>query len=494
MYFPFAHNDLLQLAVELGLIGTALCPFAAWRVGRDLVGAHLLGRGRCPVGGGEDEGARRSEASSVGVGLGAVTAVLALSRTAPSTSARGSPPTACSPPRASASRPSRCTRASGPAPTAAHGGPRAPSAEPAWSRARWWAWRAWSLDWRVPGIARAPLVESSLEAAGSRRRCGSSGPSPSRPGCRGAVGARPPSPRLARRIWDSGQTADGRVLASWAERRREALPSSTAPSSMPPRRCPSRPSDPFLHDTLGWAHAGAAAIDEAGRRGASGRGGRRAAPGDRAAAGQSLSLPLARRARPEPARAGSARSRSPRPGARSRATRRSCPIWPAASCRSGSATRSGQRWCRTRRTIGSSWRLLLDEAGLGSAAEAQYRRAVALGRAGHRGAGAARPSPARWRGGAIRGRPRRARHRAPTDPDNPELHLARAGSRRPRGPGGARCRPRRARERRGARRPARRWIRRRFRAAERGRRHSRSARSARVNEASRDIAARSASS
>ena len=44
MYFPFAHNDLLQLAVELGLVGTALCLFAAWRVAADLIGAHLLGR------------------------------------------------------------------------------------------------------------------------------------------------------------------------------------------------------------------------------------------------------------------------------------------------------------------------------------------------------------------------------------------------------------------------------------------------------------------
>src|SRR5262249_40178861 len=78
VYFPFAHNDLVQLAVELGLVGAALCLFAAWRGGADLVGAHLRGRGRCPVGGGEDEGARRSDTWSVGVGLGGLTAVLAL--------------------------------------------------------------------------------------------------------------------------------------------------------------------------------------------------------------------------------------------------------------------------------------------------------------------------------------------------------------------------------------------------------------------------------
>jgi len=76
--YAYAHNDLLQLAVELGVIGTALVLFMAWRVGKDLVGAHLLGRATCPVGGGEEEGARRSDSFSVGLGIGAVGGVLAL--------------------------------------------------------------------------------------------------------------------------------------------------------------------------------------------------------------------------------------------------------------------------------------------------------------------------------------------------------------------------------------------------------------------------------
>lgn len=78
IYFPYAHNDLLQLAVETGPLGAALLAVAIWRVGRDLVGAHLLGQGRCPVGGGGGHDARRHHAFSVGIALGALAAVLAL--------------------------------------------------------------------------------------------------------------------------------------------------------------------------------------------------------------------------------------------------------------------------------------------------------------------------------------------------------------------------------------------------------------------------------
>ena len=78
VYYPYAHNDLLQLAVELGMVGAAVILFMAWRVGKDLVGAHLLARASCPVGGGERGGARRSDPFSVGLGVGAVGAVLAL--------------------------------------------------------------------------------------------------------------------------------------------------------------------------------------------------------------------------------------------------------------------------------------------------------------------------------------------------------------------------------------------------------------------------------
>jgi len=78
VYFPYAHSDVLQWLVETGPLGGALAVWAGWRVGRDLVGAHVLGRGRCPAGGGRGEDARRHDTWSLGVALGALAAVLAL--------------------------------------------------------------------------------------------------------------------------------------------------------------------------------------------------------------------------------------------------------------------------------------------------------------------------------------------------------------------------------------------------------------------------------
>lgn len=78
VYYPYAHNDLMQLGLELGVVGLVVVGFAAWSVGRDLLGAHLLGRGRCPVGGGEAGWAQRSDPFSVGIGIGALAAIVAL--------------------------------------------------------------------------------------------------------------------------------------------------------------------------------------------------------------------------------------------------------------------------------------------------------------------------------------------------------------------------------------------------------------------------------
>ena len=78
VYYPYAHNDLLQLAIELGAVGAVLCLFLAWRVGADLVGVHLLGRGACPVDGGEGEEAMRSDRFSLGVAIGALAGLAGL--------------------------------------------------------------------------------------------------------------------------------------------------------------------------------------------------------------------------------------------------------------------------------------------------------------------------------------------------------------------------------------------------------------------------------
>lgn len=78
VYYPYAHNDVLQLLLELGPPGALLCLFLAWRIARDLVGVHLLGWGACPVDGGEGEAARRHDRWSVGVAIGALAGTVAI--------------------------------------------------------------------------------------------------------------------------------------------------------------------------------------------------------------------------------------------------------------------------------------------------------------------------------------------------------------------------------------------------------------------------------
>lgn len=78
VYYTHAHNDLLQLWLELGVVGGVVLLVLAWRVGWDLVGAHLLGRASCPAGGGEGEGAQRHDPFSVGLAVGALAAVIGL--------------------------------------------------------------------------------------------------------------------------------------------------------------------------------------------------------------------------------------------------------------------------------------------------------------------------------------------------------------------------------------------------------------------------------
>ncbi len=78
LYFPYAHNDLLQLAIELGPAGALLCLFLGWRLVADLLGAHLLGRGACPVDGGEGQAAMRSDRYSAGIAIGALAGIAGL--------------------------------------------------------------------------------------------------------------------------------------------------------------------------------------------------------------------------------------------------------------------------------------------------------------------------------------------------------------------------------------------------------------------------------
>jgi tetratricopeptide (TPR) repeat protein/O-antigen ligase len=78
MWYPYAHSDLLQLVLELGVAGAFLCLFLAWRIVVDLVGAHVLGRSACPVDGGAGPEARRHDRYSVGIASGALAGAAAL--------------------------------------------------------------------------------------------------------------------------------------------------------------------------------------------------------------------------------------------------------------------------------------------------------------------------------------------------------------------------------------------------------------------------------
>jgi tetratricopeptide (TPR) repeat protein len=425
VYLPFAHNDLLQLAVEMGLVGTSICAFAAWRVGADLVAAHLLGRGRCPVGGGEEEGARRSEAGSVGIGLGAASAVLALvAHSAFDFGARipanGVLAAACL----------------GIATVALHtrfgGADRLLTATRALTLGAGWRGPAAVIAGAailalaaIPPIVRAPLVESRLEAAG-----------PAAAGVEQALALAPRDAEArwararqrlarARQVWDSGLMADGRVLTSWAERRREALPLFDGAIADLEVALSARPSDPYLHEALGWAHGGRAAIDEGDPRA---RQARAVTALRRAIALQPenpylhrslAALALGQREPLVAVALSAARGAIARdPSLLAELVDRLLPL--------GLGEAQWAEMVPDSAVDRLELAALLDKAGLGSAAEDEYRRAVALLPPGA-------DALARW--ALARALVRRGDLSAAlieldtalrSDPDNPELHLARA--------------------------------------------------------------------
>ena len=427
MYFPFAHNDLLQLAVELGLVGTAFSLFAAWRVAADLIGAHLLGRARCPVGGGERDGARRGEAWSVGVGLGGVTAVLALCvHSAFDFGARipanGFLAAAC----LGIATVALHTRFAG-------GGGRLLTAVRALplggGRLRPAIVRAVCVVLVVacvPAIVRAPLVDASLEATSLPASVRVERALAVAPADAEARWARA---RLrvasARRVWESGQTEDGRVLSTWVERRREALPLFEGAIADLTAALRARPSDPFLHDALGWAYAGAAAIDEAppaARQAAAVAALRRAIalqPDNPYLYRSLAALALGQREPLLPIAFAASRG----------AIARDPSLLPDLASRFLPLGLGDAQWAQVvpdtaedRLELGE----LLDEAGLGSAAEAQYRRAVALAAPGTEALVRQALARSLARRGDSAGALAELDIALRLDPADPELHLARA--------------------------------------------------------------------
>jgi tetratricopeptide (TPR) repeat protein len=270
--YPHAHNDLLQLVVETGLVGAALAAFAVIRVGRDLVGAHLLGRGVCPVGGGEDEGARRSDPFSLGIAAGALAAVaVLLAHSAVDFSARapanGILAAAC----LGIATVALHTRFN------VHGADLITEVRGARLRGgrRRLALAAGVLATVALAflVVRTPvaltLVDGAEGARGLRRadlalRL--------EPGNRQALEARARI-RLAaaRKVWNSGVLGEGaaesgrppRVLATWEERREAALPLLGAAIADLRAAAAWRPANPFLHERLAQAHWTAAPVDPA---------------------------------------------------------------------------------------------------------------------------------------------------------------------------------------------------------------------------------------
>ena len=429
LYFPFAHNDLLQLGVELGLAGILVALWAAWRVTADLVGAHVLGRARCPVGGGERGGARRHEAGSVGVGIGALAAAFALlvhsafdfGARIPANGVLGA---ACLG-IATAALHTRFSGGGGRLLTAlrvlhlGEGRARAALAQVAV------AVIALAL---VPAIVRAPLVESRLESRSmppALRVERALALAPAGPEARWAR-ARLEIGR-AREVWDSGVTADGRLLRTWAERRSEALPLFDRAVADLAVALAARPSDPYLHEALGRAQGQAAAIDDARR------------DARLAAAYSALSRAIA--LQPENPylyrSLGGLALRQPEPrlpialSATRKAIERDPALLPDLVTRLLPYGLTEAQWAEAvPDTMADRLELamLLDRAGLGSAAVAEYRRAVAVSPPA--GGSLARLGLARLlaRLGDAQGAVGELDAAIARDPANPELLLARGSA------------------------------------------------------------------
>jgi tetratricopeptide (TPR) repeat protein/O-antigen ligase len=425
MYFPFAHNDLVQLAIETGLIGSAICLFAAWRVAADLIGAHVLGRGRCPVGGGEGDGARRRDTASVGIALGALAAVLALvvhsafdfGARIPADGMLGS---AC----LGIATVALHTRFSG----ASHRLLTSARALALGSRARRLLVATGSVALAVacvPAIVRAPRVESALTAPSPAAAARVDRALAIDPGDAEARWARA---RLrlaeARRLWESGETADGRVLTTWPDRRREALPLFDDAVADLTAALSARPSDPYLHDALGWAHANAAAIaapPASDRQAAAVTGLRRAIALQ--PANPYLHRSLAALALSQPA---------PLLPIAIDATRHAIAgdpaLLPDLAARFLPLSLRDEDWrgivpdtTADRLELGA----LLDTAGLAGAARAQYRRAVEVAPPATEALSRLVLARSLARGGDLTGARAELDAALSRDPDNPELYLAR---------------------------------------------------------------------
>jgi tetratricopeptide (TPR) repeat protein/O-antigen ligase len=269
VYYTFAHNDLLQVALELGIIGTILVLVGGWRTGRDLLGAHLLGRASCPVGGGEAEGARRSDPFNVGLGIGGLGAVLALLVHSVFDFAARIP--------ANGILAATCLAIATVALHTRYGstGERLLAQVRSWplgdGRAFRFALGAMAVVLSLVlalWVVRAPMVSARLAEAS---RGDVDRPSALRKAEAAlALNSRDERARATRGrlrhqaaldIWASGTTLDGRILTSWEERQQAALPLATGAVRDFQTAVRGVPSEPRFHGDLARAEWTLAVLD-----------------------------------------------------------------------------------------------------------------------------------------------------------------------------------------------------------------------------------------
>jgi tetratricopeptide (TPR) repeat protein len=274
VYYTYAHNDLLQLVLELGVIGAALALALFWRTVRDLVGAHLLGRAACPVGGGEAEGARRNDPFSVGLGLGALGGVLALLAHsvvdfAARIAANGILAAACL----------------GIATVALHTR-FSPTGERLLTRVRVWSFAGgrllavtlgavavvvsvslalWILQGTLVTARLAEATRAGIDRLTAIERTDAALALNARDERARAIRGRLRR-QVALEIWTTGATPEGRVLSSWEERQQVALPLARGAVQDLELAILGVPSEPTYHDDLARAEWALALLDPRGRQ------------------------------------------------------------------------------------------------------------------------------------------------------------------------------------------------------------------------------------
>jgi tetratricopeptide (TPR) repeat protein/O-antigen ligase len=269
VYYTYAHNDLLQLVLELGIVGTVLVLALFWRTTRDLLGAHLLGRGACPVGGGEAEGARRNDPFSVGIGVGALGGVLALlAHSLVDFGARIA---------ANGILAATCL---GIATVALHTR-FSPTGERLLTRARVWplgtgswlpitfaatavvlslALTLWAVRFPLVGARLAGATRVGVDRLTAIQRAEAALALSSRDERALVVRGRLRH-QAALEIWNSGTTVEGRVLPSWEERQQAALPLVTGAVQDFQIAIRGVPSEPTYHGDLARAEWTLALLD-----------------------------------------------------------------------------------------------------------------------------------------------------------------------------------------------------------------------------------------